>query len=182
MGESTSDVDGVSSKLGADPVHCAQLPDQEICTWHLRARGEHIVCYFDVTEPSVNRPCLRTNDNLSMLVFPQRRFLKVTGLRPTSRQLQLSEEAKQQLDDSSTLEAVVKLIGAGPIWCRKGDALVCGWHAVRRTPGYITLARIAGAPGKKLAVVCRFAPDGLAREPGSCRVFKSSRPPIERGR
>jgi hypothetical protein len=72
------------------------------------------------------------------------------------------------------VDGVIDFVGAGPVWCAADDALVRGWYAVRRTPGYIRLACIANAAGKKLAVVCSFSTGESAAGEPACSVEVSA--------
>jgi hypothetical protein len=76
-------------------------------------------------------------------------------------------------------DGVIDFVGAGPAWCAPDDAFVCRWYAVRRTPGYIRLAPIANAAGKKLAAVCRFGIGESAAGEPPCSVEVSAAAPGE---
>jgi hypothetical protein len=54
--------------------------------------------------------------------------------------------------------------------------MTCSWHAVRRTPGYIELSRIADEPRDKLNLRCVLAADGASRAGGSCTTAVGGRP------
>jgi hypothetical protein len=169
------DVAGVSSKIGRDPLYCAAVPGREICTWHEKRRARHVVCDFDEAGVRTDRSCLVKSDNEEMLSFPSRGRGRVGKAQKIRRELRSAAEAK--LEGLRTLDDVIELAGAGPAWCRVGEEVTCVWKAVRRTPGYILLSRVANVQGKKLDVMCRFDGSGeILLE--VCRVeLKGSFPP-----
>lgn len=172
------DVARISGETGSRPLYCAELsPELRVCTWHER-RTRHVVCEFDGEGRRTSEPCLRLDDNESMRVFPTRPTGANRGARRSepSRE-EVRAEALRLLEAVPDVRGMVRLVGAGPVWCRRGEHLTCAWHAVRRTPGYVTLARVADAPGKKIGLVCRFELDGSSGGPGSCRAEPSGAPP-----
>ena len=172
--EYLDDLPALSTKLGAKPMYCATtLPDRQICTWH--DRSFHLVCEFDGAGKRTGAPCSRQPDNVSMGTFPRTSAKDQDAKMQRSKPI-LADAARTQLDDARSVEQVSAVIGAGPIWCHRGDLMTCSWHAVRRTPGYRRLARIADAPGKQLNVHCLFEVDGSARDKGSCTVLVGGRP------
>lgn len=63
-------------------------------------------------------------------------------------------------------------VGEAPNSCvRSGADQACEWRAIRRTPGYEDLARIAGVRRKKVRLLCILPFDGSPRDPDSCRVL-----------
>lgn len=167
--------DEVSGEIGTEPLYCADVAaGQRVCTWHER-EGTHVVCGFDAMGGRTAVPCLRRADNTSMEVFPGGKGpLRKQKKQPPREPLRTG--AARQVDGAADIWAVTDLVGAGPVSCRSADALICAWFATRRTPGYVTLARFANAPGKKIGMVCTFQPDGT-RSAGSCSAEASGRAP-----
>lgn len=162
---------------GAPPLYCASVGAARIyCTWHER-RVRHVVCEFGPGGDAGR--CRDFLDNESMNAFPNSRGKTRRGRRiaeADASKARLQASAQAELDAASTLDAVIELVGAGPLWCMEGETLLCGWKSVRRTPGYITLARAQNAPGKKIALICEFNADGSSRKPGSCTTEAASAP------
>lgn len=169
----------VSASVGREPMYCAAThPDRQLCTWR-DARTFHLVCELDGSGKRTAAPCIRQPDNVEMWTFPTTSQTSRPGstVRKTKRsRTELIAAARAELDAAQSLEQVVERIGAGPVWCQRGDGLVCSWHAVRRTPGYMRLSRIANAPGKKVNVRCGFDADGRSHGPGTCDVTVGGRP------
>jgi hypothetical protein len=167
------DLASLSAELGGEPLYCAHVAgDAQLCTWHVRRR-EHVVCELAADGQRTAAPCLRRPDNESMLTFPSGSGPGPTVWSRPSRS-RLRHAARTELADARTLDDMVRLVGAGPVWCEQGEQLACGWYVRRRTPGYITVARAADAPGRKVGLVCRFAPDG---SPAACTAAASPRAP-----
>lgn len=169
----------VSASVGHEPMYCAATRlDRQLCTWR-DARTFHLVCELDGSDKRTATPCVRQPDNVAMWTFPTTSQASRPGstVRKTKgSRTELIAAARAELDAAQSLEEVVERIGAGPVWCQRGDGLVCSWHAVRRTPGYMRLSRIANAPGKKVNVHCRFDADGRLHGPGACDVTVGGRP------
>lgn len=163
--------------LGSPPMFCALVGGgRQLCTWHV-GNSFHLVCELDGDGKTVGDPCVRRDDNVSMSTFSRKRSKFHSGTRRRKERREAGEEAIAELDEAQSLRQVVELVGAGPRWCHSGASLTCTWHLVRRTPGYITIARVANAPGKKLDLICRFNESGETRDDGSCRAGVAGRSP-----
>jgi hypothetical protein len=161
------------ARIGAAPDLCASVSEgHEVCTW-FRRRSEHVVCELGASD-LLGGECLHTPNSESMLVFdpPKRRK---GARRPRKRQDQV-DAANATLDAARHLSDVIRLVGAGPVWCFEDDGLQCSWFAIRRTPGYVTLARAANVAGKKLSLLCRFPGALEPRGPDSCALEVRGRP------
>jgi len=160
------DASDFSLKIGSGPLYCATVPGRQICTWHEK-RTRHVVCDLDEAGVRTDQPCLITSDNEAMLSFPSRG--RSSAGKMLTRKRDMQNAAREKLESLRTLDDVIELVGAGPAWCRVGEEVTCGWNAVRRTPGYIVLSRVANLPGKKVDVLCRFDRSGGILSDG-CRV------------
>ncbi|MBW2494171.1 MAG: hypothetical protein JRE43_05425 [Deltaproteobacteria bacterium] len=95
-----------------------------------------------------------------------------------AKKKEICQEEFAALETAQSVRQVSEFVGAGPKSCSTdGEHLVCTWHAVRRTPGYISLARITRAPGKKLDMTCQFQDRGQSRDAGSCRAYVEGETP-----
>jgi hypothetical protein len=166
-----------SSVFGSVPISCALVGiDRQICTWH-EGRSHHVVCEIDSKGQLVGEPCVRSADNESMRAFPSRKSKYRSGIDARNQKEALRREAKSLPAAARSLRDVIDLVGAGPSLCMGGDVLSCRWHAVRRTPGFITLSRIANTRGMRLDLICKFKSNGDDREQGSCNVGIAGRTP-----
>jgi hypothetical protein len=159
------------------PIACAFVgSDRQICTWHV-GRSHHLVCVVDPQGRIIEEPCLRHEDNTSMRTFPNRKSKHRSSIENRNKKEALRREAKAALDGARGFWQVIQLVGAGPSVCLGGEVLRCRWHAVRRTPGFITLSRIANTRGKRLELACTFTENGESRGHGSCQVHVEGRGP-----
>lgn len=173
------DVTAISRELGRKPLYCAQISaERTFCTWRDR-RAHHLVCEFDANSFRTGKPCVRRPNNDSMRTYPPNTG-KGARKRNDAAKISARKEARSALEATKNIDDVVRLVGAGPMWCQRNDRLLCGWHAARKTPGYVTLARVADSPGRKVALTCTFEANGSSI-PGACRAEAagSSRPPRE---
>ena len=169
----------ITAQLGDGPMYCATtLPDRVLCTWH-EARAFHLVCELDAAGKRTPAPCTRQPDNVQMSVFPAKQpggpGTVVHNPKVAARG-EVIAAARAELDAAQSLEQVVEAVGAGPVWCQRRDVLVCSWHAVRRTPGYLRLSRVADAPGSKVNLRCTFDAEGRSHAPGACAVTVGGNP------
>jgi hypothetical protein len=164
-------------KLGIDPIYCASIAaDRQICTWH-EGRFSHFVCELDSEGRVVGEPCIRRDDNTTMTTFRDAEIYP-PGRRRTQKVKEICRTEFTALEAAKSIREVGEFVGAGPKSCSvDGEDITCKWHAVRRTPGYISLARIARAPGKKLDVTCAFKANGQSRESGTCHVYVAGKTP-----
>lgn len=166
----------ISAKAGHEPMYCATTtPDRQLCTWR-DADTFRLVCELDAAGQRTATPCQRRPDNELMWTYPNSTTGQPTRAKAAARE-RLRSDAKAQLDAARSLEQLVQFVGVGPVWCRSdGAAMTCSWHAVRRTPGYVELSRIADAPRKKLNLHCVLAADGASRADDSCTMSVGGRP------
>jgi hypothetical protein len=157
--------------LGTDPIYCAFIEnDRQFCTWH-EASALHLVCELDAKGRLIGEPCIRQDDNTSMHVFPSdNKTGRPDRISPGKRR-RMCEASLSTLNAAQSIRQVSEYVGAGPKSCHiDGDTTTCTWHAVRRTPGYIALARIVKTKSKKIDLICEFSENGKSRGDGSCRV------------
>ena len=166
-------MDAITMQLGSSPRHCAALTaGHRVCTWHVE-RTRHVVCELDPARRSLQ--CLDSPDNENVQTFPSGSPRKRKA--NAAKRKALIEAARAELSGAHTLWDLTRLVGAGPRECDAGERLACSWHLVRRTPGYVTLARITEAPGKKIDLECTLPDRTAPRAPASCRVGVSERGP-----
>jgi len=160
------------------PIYCAAIgDDRHICTWH-EGRSYHLVCELDSEGQLVEEPCIRRDDNVSMYTYPDRKVKKRSRLSDARMRRKLCQEEFSALEAAKSIRQVSEFVGAGPNWCQiSGDALTCTWHAVRRTPGYISLARIVSTTHSKIDMNCKFKKNGQNREDGTCHAYIAGRTP-----
>jgi hypothetical protein len=161
----------------SSPIHCAFIAaDRQICTWH-EGRSRHFVCELDAEGRLVGEPCIQQDDNTTMTTFPE------TAKNRTGRRRRMAKKGMCQtefaaLEAAKNVREVCEFVGAGPKSCDvNGEGITCTWHAVRRTPGYISLARIAHAAGKRIDMTCKFSEHGQNREGGTCHVYIAGKTP-----
>jgi len=174
------DFDSLSRALGGPPIYCASIADdRRICTWH-EGRSHHYVCELDSEGLRVGEPCIRQDDNTAMVTFP-RSVEKYSGRWRREKIMEVCEAEFAALEAAKSVRAVCEFVGAGPKSCSSdGEDLTCTWHAVRRTPGYISLARITRSPGKRFDMTCKFRDHGQTRDDGTCHVYIAGEtPPAE---
>jgi hypothetical protein len=174
----TPDQQQLIAALDSNPLYCATINEsRRICTWHVERR-HHVVCELDPSEQPAGASCSYQEDNSRMLVFPSLGSKgQQGGAGGSSQKRAFRKAARARLEAARTLAQVNGLVGAGPKVCQGEEPLTCTWHAVRRTPGYITLARIANAPGKKIDLICKFTDGGKSREAGACGAHVAGRAP-----
>ena len=159
------------------PVYCASIADdRQICTWHER-NTHHYVCELDAEGRRVGDQCIHRLDNTSMSTF-RGTTNYISGRRRRMMKTEMCQTEFTALEAAKSIRQVCEFVGAGPKTCVvDGEEITCNWHAVRRTPGYISLARIARAPGKKLDMTCKFKERGENRESGTCQVYVAGEAP-----
>jgi hypothetical protein len=175
------DFDSLSRNLGGQPIYCAAIAaDHRICTWH-EGRYRHHVCEFDSEGKRVGEPCIQQDDNTTMTTFP-RSVEKYSGRLRRAKKREVCEAAFAALETAKSVREVNEFVGAGPKSCSvEGGHLSCTWHAVRRTPGYISLARISHASGKKIDMTCKFEDGGQSRDSGTCHLYTAGETPSTAG-
>jgi hypothetical protein len=163
--------------LGRDPIYCAFIAaDRQICTWH-EGKSNHFVCELDSEGRLVGELCIRRDDNTSMTTFPSTAKNR-SGRRRRMEKKKVCETEFAALEAAKSVREVCEFVGAGPRSCSvNAEDITCTWHAVRRTPGYISLARIARAAGKKVDMTCQFKEHGQSRESGTCHVYIAGKTP-----
>jgi hypothetical protein len=170
-------MDAITMEAGSSPIYCAARSEaQRICTWHSQS-NRHVVCRLDRRGDRV-APRESYLDNDKMQTYPrQKRHVRRQKRRVRNKELQA--QAVEELEQAEeSLSGVIDLVGAGPVWCgSEAENLICGWHAIRRTPGYITLSRVSDAPDQKLGMICRFTAAG-DRTTRGCVVEISGVPPL----
>ena len=171
------DFDSLSREFGGSPIYCASIAaDHRICTWH-EGRTQHYVCEFDAEGRRIGEPCIQQDDNTSMVTYP-RSVEKYSGRWRREKIMEVCEAEFAALEAAKSVREVSGFVGAGPKSCSiDGEDLGCTWHAVRRTPGYISLARITRTPGDKVDMTCRFKDHGETRESGSCHAYVAGETP-----
>jgi hypothetical protein len=169
--------DSLFRKLGGPPIYCAFIAaDRQICTWH-EARSRHFVCELDSEGRLVGELCIQQDDNTTMTTFPETAKYR-TGRRRQMKKKEMCQTEFAALEAAKSVRELCEFVGAGPRSCHvSGEDITCTWHAVRRTPGYISLARIARAPGKKVDMTCKFNDRGQSRESGTCHVYIAGKTP-----
>jgi len=176
-GAGLEDSDSLFETRGGNLIYCASIAtDRQICTWH-EGRSYHYVCELDSEGRRVGEPCIRRDDNTSMITFP-RSVEKYSGRWRRMKQKEVCEAEFAALEAAKSVREVSEFVGAGPRSCSVADEdLVCTWHAARRTPGYISLARISHTPGKKIDMTCEFKDHGQTRESGTCHAYIAGETP-----
>jgi hypothetical protein len=169
--------DSLFRKLGGPPIYCAFIAaDRQICTWH-EGRSHHYVCELDSEGRRVGELCIQRDDNTSMVTF-RGTARNHSGRRRRMEKKEICQTEFAALEAAKSVLEVCEFVGAGPRSCSvDGEDITCTWHAVRRTPGYISLARIARAPGKKVDMTCKFKEHGESRESGTCYVYIAGETP-----
>jgi hypothetical protein len=164
-------------RRGGNPIYCASIAaDRQICTWH-EGRSHHYVCELDAEGRRIGESCFRQEDNTSMVTFP-RSVEKYSGRWRRMKKKEVCEAEFAALEAVQSVREVSEFVGAGPKSCSvDGERLVCTWHAARRTPGYVSLARITRTPGKKVDMTCEFKDHGQTRESGTCRAYSADEAP-----
>lgn len=169
--------DSLFKKLGSSPIYCAFISaDRQICTWH-EGRSRHYVCELDSEGRPVGDFCIQRDDNTSMVTY-RGTAGNDTGRRRRMEKKEMCQAEFSALEAAKSVREVCEFVGAGPKSCFvAGEEVTCTWHAARRTPGYISLARIAHAPGKKVDMTCKFKEHGQNRESGTCHAYIAGETP-----
>ena len=158
-------------------AYCADVGGlARVCTH--RENGRSVVCDLRAGSHPADSRCFGWPDNTQMHTFPKRSKggRKTGGSRKrdpkaVAERKALVEEVRARFAAAATIWDVIAIAGAGPVYCDAIGKLECGWHANRRTPGYVPLARYAEAPGKKIDMVCTFDLAGRLEGPGACRAW-----------
>lgn len=169
--DSAADVVSISWWMANLPLHCARIStDHEICTWRGR-KTLNVTCQVDRATGALagSEPCVVRRDNEEMRAWaPTTHKEGKERERGEAQKRQLQRAAAADWARALTLQQVTRFVGVGPDRCSLGNELTCSWVAVRRTPGYIPLARLTQMNGPKIRILCRFPLDGANRGKDSC--------------
>ena len=176
----------VQRMLGTPPLRCTSSgPERSLCTWRvepgeqahaLLAAGRglkrpiHVVCVFRAPRQTGPSRCT------SHRAIPLRAIAGAgDGDGDGDGELDPSQDrlARRALHTARTLEALSRLLGAGPNDCRQRNERdwVCYWRADPNDPGYATLGVLVDAAGPA-RLICLLPMDGSARGEDSCRITR----------
>ena len=171
--------EGVQLMLGVSPLRCiTSAPGRQLCSWRVRpgeqgyellavgrggGRALHIVCDFAESRSAGRSHCT------SHRAIP-------LAARDGEGAIEADALAQESLDAARTLEAISRLLGAGPEDCIQRDAndWVCYWRTTSADPGHATLGPL-GADDLPVRLTCLLPLEGGERGDDSCRITLEER-------
>jgi len=171
--------EGVQLMLGVSPLRCiTSAPGRQLCTWRVRPgeqgyellavgrggnRAVHFLCDF-AESSSAGRSHCTSHRAIPLVAMDEDGAIEADAL------------AHEALDAARTLEAISRLLGAGPEDCIQRDAndWVCYWRTTSADPGHATLGPL-GADDLPVRLTCLLPLEGGERGDDSCRITLEER-------